>query len=191
MACKCRKMYSVYHVKTDVPLILYATAEECAKAMGISVKSFYRYVQWMQDGEHNTQKWNVYEDVAGGSERAGGRTMLQETSNDKNIKNTTVGGRIYTWWRKVRKHEHAPSFNEFSGFYEWAAQTYVLDATLKRKDPTKPYSTENCYFLEPKKIIYAITPEQKEWMDEWDRAVNRIRKYFNMPPLPGTSYEDT
>lgn len=54
--------YSVYHKKTDVPLIIYATSAECAKAMGIKVNSFYRYICIMRGGKINLRKWNVYED---------------------------------------------------------------------------------------------------------------------------------
>lgn len=64
MSCKCTKMYSVYHTKNDKPLIVYATSKECAKAMGISVKSFYRYIVRMRHGI-KMRKWSVYEDEQG------------------------------------------------------------------------------------------------------------------------------
>lgn len=56
------KRYSVYHKKTDMPLILYATAKECAEAMGIKRNSFYRYICRMRGGKINLRKWLVYED---------------------------------------------------------------------------------------------------------------------------------
>lgn len=60
-ACKCRNMYSVYNAKTDTPLIVYANAYDCAKAMGISVKSFYRYIVRIRHGI-KMRKWELYED---------------------------------------------------------------------------------------------------------------------------------
>ena len=54
--------YSVYNDKTDQPLIIYGTAEECASAMGIKVNSFYRYVVRMRQGLIKLKKWVVYED---------------------------------------------------------------------------------------------------------------------------------
>lgn len=57
-----RNRYSVYHKDTDLPLILYATARECAKAMGIKVNSFYRYIVRMRGGKIRLRKWAVYED---------------------------------------------------------------------------------------------------------------------------------
>lgn len=57
-----RNRYSVYHKDTDLPLILYATAKECAKAMGIKVNSFYRYIVRMRGGKICLRKWAVYED---------------------------------------------------------------------------------------------------------------------------------
>lgn len=59
--CYCYKRYSVYHAKTDEPLIIYATAKACAKAMGITTSSFYRYMTFMRRGV-NLTKWAVYED---------------------------------------------------------------------------------------------------------------------------------
>ena len=56
------KRYSVYHKKTDMPLLLYATSGECAKAMGIKKNSFYRYVMRERQGKIKMRKWAVYED---------------------------------------------------------------------------------------------------------------------------------
>lgn len=57
-----RKKYSVYHKKTDQPLIVYASSKECAKAMGIVLNSFYRYISRMREGKINLRKWSIYED---------------------------------------------------------------------------------------------------------------------------------
>lgn len=57
-----RNRYSVYHRKTDMPLILYDTAKACAQAMGIKVNSFYRYICRMRQGKIKLRKWAVYED---------------------------------------------------------------------------------------------------------------------------------
>lgn len=60
--CHCYKMYSVYNAKTDVPLILYANSKECAKAMGITINSFYRSLMRTRQGKIKIRKWAVYED---------------------------------------------------------------------------------------------------------------------------------
>jgi hypothetical protein len=57
-----KKRYSVYHKENDQPLILYATAKDCAKAMGIKVKSFYTYIVRIRVGKIRMRKWEVYED---------------------------------------------------------------------------------------------------------------------------------
>lgn len=57
-----RRKYSVYHRKTDQPLIVYATSKECAKAMGIKINSFYRYICRMREGKIKMRKWQVYLD---------------------------------------------------------------------------------------------------------------------------------
>ena len=64
------KMYSVYDAKTDRPLIIYATSKECAKAMGITLNSFHRYLVRMRQGKIKPYKWAVYEDDVGGEEDA-------------------------------------------------------------------------------------------------------------------------
>ena len=54
--------YSVYHAKTEVPVIIYGTSKECAEVMGIKVNSFYRYLCRMRGGKIKLRKWLVYED---------------------------------------------------------------------------------------------------------------------------------
>lgn len=56
------KRYSVYHKKDETPLIIYASADECAKAMGTKRNSFYRYICRMRKGEIELRKWLVFED---------------------------------------------------------------------------------------------------------------------------------
>lgn len=57
-----KKRYSVYHKKTEMPLILYAKAEECAKAMGIAPNSFFKRIMRMKSGKIEPYKWLIYED---------------------------------------------------------------------------------------------------------------------------------
>ena len=59
------RRYSVYHQKTEQPLIIYATARQCADAMGIKRNSFYRYIVRMRGGKIQLRKWAVYEDEMG------------------------------------------------------------------------------------------------------------------------------
>ena len=62
MGAHCTNRYSVYHKKSELPLILYGSSKECAKAMGIKVNSFYRYICRMRQGKIKLRKWLVYED---------------------------------------------------------------------------------------------------------------------------------
>lgn len=56
-------MYSVYHAKNEMPLIIYATSKECADAMGVTLKSFYRYIVRMkQRKKESFRRWLIYED---------------------------------------------------------------------------------------------------------------------------------
>lgn len=56
------KRYSVYETKDDTPVIIYASAELCAKALGIKLKTFYRYMTRKHAGECVPRKWDIYED---------------------------------------------------------------------------------------------------------------------------------
>ena len=56
------RRYSVYHTKTEMPLVIYRTAKECAEAMGITLHSFYRYLTRIRQGKIKIRKWLIYED---------------------------------------------------------------------------------------------------------------------------------
>lgn len=58
---KAAKRYSVYQKKTDKPIAIYATAKECAKAMGIKLNTFRKHISRIR-GEKNLRKWCIYED---------------------------------------------------------------------------------------------------------------------------------
>ena len=45
-----RRKYTVYDNKTDTLVVLCATSEECAAAMGVKIETFYRAV--------NNKRWN-------------------------------------------------------------------------------------------------------------------------------------
>ena len=54
------RMYSVYRVGDEMPLIIYATAEACARAMGISRASFDKALTRKRSGKFTAMKCAVY-----------------------------------------------------------------------------------------------------------------------------------
>lgn len=56
------KMYSVYRMKGDLPVVIYASAKECAKTMGITINAFYKYIWRMRAGKCKQRKWMVCEE---------------------------------------------------------------------------------------------------------------------------------
>lgn len=50
-------IYTVYNNRTDEPVAFYATAQECADAMGIKVNSFYAAIGRTRDGRN--KKWSI------------------------------------------------------------------------------------------------------------------------------------
>ena len=51
------KLYTVYNNKTDMPIIIDGTAEECAKAMGMTLSSFYSAVTHSRTAK--IKKWYI------------------------------------------------------------------------------------------------------------------------------------
>lgn len=61
MGCDFYKYYSVYDKKTDMPLLIHATAKECQAVLGISPGTFYTYVSHSRHGTRNN-KYEIYLD---------------------------------------------------------------------------------------------------------------------------------
>lgn len=57
------KRYSVYFKKDEMPLIIFATAKECAREMDINVNSFYRYICRVRKKQFVSKKWIICEDA--------------------------------------------------------------------------------------------------------------------------------
>lgn len=106
---------------------------------------------------------------------------------DPALRQTEHGAKLYQCWRRVRSFPHCEEWEYFPNFYEWAmANGYTTEVWLRRVDESKPYEPGNCtwYIHGDKKNVPA------SWADSWNETVNRIRKYYGMPPLRGTEYED-
>jgi hypothetical protein len=50
-------LYTVYNNKTDMPVVIDGTAEECAKAMKMTPESFYSAVTHARTGK--IKKWYI------------------------------------------------------------------------------------------------------------------------------------
>ena len=61
--------YTVYDRRTDFPLIIGGTAEECAAAMGITMGSFHTIYTKLKNGNKRaTRKWEIFRDDPGDME---------------------------------------------------------------------------------------------------------------------------
>ena len=109
---------------------------------------------------------------------------------DPALRKTEHGEKLYNVWRRVRRYPHCEEWDYFPTFYEWAMQSeYTLGAWLRLRDQDKPFSPDN--------YIWYVTREKEDnylydeqWIADWNKTVNRIRKHFGLPPLEGTSYGD-
>lgn len=62
MSCRCYKRYSVYHRIGEMPLIIFATAHECAEAMGCNIHTFFSYLSRFNKGRPYPKNYLIYED---------------------------------------------------------------------------------------------------------------------------------
>ena len=107
---------------------------------------------------------------------------------DPALRQTEHGSRLYQTWRKIQKEPHCKDWDNFPAFYAWALKSgYTLGAWILRADKNKPYEPCNCTWYIPGRDEKNISPS---WADRWNETVNRIRKYYGMPPLEGTKYGD-
>lgn len=61
--------YTVYDRRTDLPLIIGGTAQECAAAMKISTGSFHTtYTKLKNGNKRATRKWEIFRDAPGDME---------------------------------------------------------------------------------------------------------------------------
>lgn len=107
---------------------------------------------------------------------------------DPALRLTEHGSKLYQTWRKILKNPHCDEWGNFPAFYEWAMQSgYEIGSWLKREDINSPFNPQNCFWYLPSESGANIP---KETLERWNNTVNRIRKYYGMPPLGGTKYGD-
>ena len=107
---------------------------------------------------------------------------------DPKLRKTELGSRLYEIWRRMRQHPHCEEWDYFPTFYEWAMQTsYTMGLWLRIIDDSGIYSPENCEWYVTENKADRVNAE---WINSWNKTVNRIRKHYGMPPLEGTNYND-
>ena len=103
--------------------------------------------------------------------------------SESEIKNTEHGSLLYQVWKKIRCNSCCEEWSSFLTFYEWAmASGYKMGTWIQRKDISRPYSPENCILHVTTKEP-TFTPQEKEWIEKWNKTVNHIRKCWGMEPL--------
>lgn len=112
---------------------------------------------------------------------------MRKQMYDPALRQTEHGSKLYTTWRSFRNRPHCDKWDNFPNFYEWAMQSgYEVGAWLMRDDKNGPFDPDNCFWFQP----CTESRISQEFIDKWNETVNRIRKYYGMPPLEGTEYGD-
>ena len=107
---------------------------------------------------------------------------------DPALRNTEHGSNLYNIWLRFRRQPHCDDWDYFPTFYEWAMQNnYDNGEWLRLIDKTGIYCPDNCVWMIPNGAEFSLS---SEWIDGWNKTVNRIRKHYDMPPLEGTNYGD-
>lgn len=89
---------------------------------------------------------------------------------------------LYDKWRRAHQQLHTPEFDTYAGFYEWAMRTGYTDGDmLKRENPLAPFGPDNCYWLTTNPFPYTGKRAAAEAAARWNKTVNRIRKYYDLP----------
>lgn len=97
------------------------------------------------------------------------------------------GELLYQVWKRMRCNSCCEEWADFNTFRDWAiANGYTEGTWIQRRDISRPYSPDNCILHATTKEP-TFTPEQKEWIDKWNKTVNHIRNCWGMEPLEGTS----
>ena len=116
--------------------------------------------------------------------------MPKPSTYDSVLRKTEHGSKLYEAWKKLRRSPHCEEWNYYPAFYNWAIQNgYTLGVWLVLIDKSGEYCPENCKWHIPKRM-QDDPPPPPTWADEWNKTVNRIRKYYGMQPLEGTEHGD-
>lgn len=108
---------------------------------------------------------------------------------DPALRQTEHGSRLYCIWKRIRQCPHCEEWEDFPTFLAWAMHDYTLGARLRLIDESGVYCPDNVQWY----IRGGCDDEEGdylEFVDEWNRTVNRIRKHYGMPPLRGTDYDE-
>ena len=102
---------------------------------------------------------------------------------DKALVETPEWKYLYAKWQRIGKHR-GEYFATFMNFYNWSfANGFTVGAMLELLDINKPYSPENCQWVHSENQQRTYREEDLEFINKWNKSVNRIRCYFGMEPL--------
>ena len=104
---------------------------------------------------------------------------------DKALKETPEWKILYNRYFNIGSQRYKDIFATFLEFYDWSmANGFVLGAKLVRRDPTKPWTLDNCRWgMPPEKKSTLWGDEQREAIDKWNKTVNRIRIHYGLTPF--------
>jgi len=111
---------------------------------------------------------------------------MPKITYDPEMRKTEHGRRIYAYWKKIRNDTDFPEFEHYPGFFKWAMENgYTVGAKLLRHDGKKPFNPDNCFWIArsdwaSEHVEHARDLHREQ---EWDKAVNRIRRHYGMEPI--------
>lgn len=104
---------------------------------------------------------------------------------------TDEGKSLYAVWLRIRS-DAVDLFVDYPRFFRWAmANGFRCGSRLRRHNPDAPYGPDNCSFNYKDLENQYLNPDLKRRANEWNRTVNRIRRFYKMRPFEVYDEEET
>ena len=104
---------------------------------------------------------------------------------DKDLKETMEWKILYGRYNAPNVRIYREIFPTFLEFYTWSmANGFTFETRLERIDPTKPFTPDNLMWVIPEQKNRSLSAnEQYDFVDRWNKAVNRLRIHFGLEPF--------
>ena len=80
-------------------------------------------------------------------------------------------------WQQMRRSGYSIEFESPDDFIQWARGKYKYGLTVKRIDKNKPWSADNCHFIDPRKDEKS-QEYHRSMVVAWEKMMQPLRKKY-------------